>query len=328
MDSLAGRRILVTGAAGFLGSHLVPRLIDRGAEVCALDYPGARRWGLIERAGITAAIRADVRTLGDASHDRALGRVDTIIHLAAVGVVGDLTGVRELVTTNVDGTMAVLLAAQRVGARVINCGSCFEYGSGARWTEDALPAPTTEYGAAKASCWLIAQAFARRTGLELVSLRPFTMYGPMEPPGRLIPSVVRHAIAGKSIDLTPGDQARDFVYVEDVADAFIVAAATDAAIGGTFNVCTGNAVTVRDIVQRVLVGTASTSTARFGALAYRPTELSMLSGDTSRAERILGWRARVSLDEGLDRTIAWFRTVGAGLPEYQLADATSATSDR
>jgi nucleoside-diphosphate-sugar epimerase len=318
VSSLAGRRVLVTGAAGFLGSHLVPRLIDRGAEVCALDFPGARRWSLIERSGIAAAVRADVRDLADAAHDDALGALDTVIHLAAIGVVGDVTNVRELVSANVDGTMAVLLAAQRFGARLINCGSCFEYGSGAAWSEDALPAPTSEYGAAKAAGWLLAQAFSHRTGLEVVSLRPFTMYGPMEPPGRLVPSVVRHALAGRPIDLTPGDQVRDFVYVEDVADAFIAASTTEAAIGGTFNVCSGSAVTVRDIVQRVLQRTGSTAPARFGALSYRPTELPVLSGDTSRAERILGWRARVSLDEGLDRTIDWFRTVGAGLPEYQL----------
>jgi nucleoside-diphosphate-sugar epimerase len=323
VKSLSGRRVLVTGAAGFLGSHLVPRLIDRGAEVCALDYAGARRWGMIERAGIAAAVRADVRSLADGVHDRVFGRLDTIIHLAAVGVVGEVPDVRELVTTNVDGTVAVLLAAQRAGARLVYCGSCFEYGSGARWAEDALPAPTTEYGAAKAAGWLIAQAFARRTNVDLVSLRPFTMYGPMEPPARLIPSVVRHALAGRPIDLTPGDQVRDFVYVEDAADAFIAAATTDAAVGGTFNVCSGEAVTVRDIVQRVLHCTGSTSVARFGALSYRSTELPVLSGDTSRAERILGWRARVSLDEGLERTIAWFRTVGAGLPEYQLAEAAT-----
>jgi nucleoside-diphosphate-sugar epimerase len=323
VGSLAGRRVLVTGAAGFLGSHLVPRLIDRGAAVCALDHAGVRAWRLIERAGITAAVRADVRTLADGAHDRLLGRIDTIIHLAAIGVLGEVPDVRDMVTTNVDGTVAVLLAAQRSRARVIYCGSCFEYGSGARWTEDALPAPTSEYGAAKAAGWLIAQAFARRTGLELVSLRPFTMYGPMEPPGRLIPSVVRHALAGRSIDLTPGDQARDFVYVEDAADAFVAAATTDAAVGGTFNVCTGNAATVRDIVNCVLRRTGSTSMARFGALSYRSTELPVLSGDTARAEQILGWRARVSLEEGLDRTIAWFRAVGAGLPEYQLADAAA-----
>jgi nucleoside-diphosphate-sugar epimerase len=317
VSSLAGRRVLVTGAAGFLGSHLVPRLVDRGAEVCALDFAGARRWSLIERAGLAATVRADVRTLADAVHDASLGTLDTVIHLAAIGVVGDVTDVRELVTANVDGTMAVLLAAQRSGARLIYCGSCFEYGSGASWSEDALPAPTTEYGAAKAAGWLIAQAFARRTGLEVVSLRPFTMYGPMEPPGRLVPLVVRQALADRPIDLTPGDQVRDFVYVEDVADAFIAAATTDAAVGGTFNVCSGTAVTVRDIVERVLRSTGSTSAARFGALSYRPTELAVLSGDTTRAEQILGWRARVTLDEGLSRTIDWFRTVGAGLPEYQ-----------
>ena len=318
MSSLAGRRILVTGAAGFLGSHLVPRLIDGGAEVCALDLPAARHWSLTERSGIAAAVRADVRTLADTAHDDALGAIDTVIHLAAAGVIGEVTNFRELVSANIDGTMAVLLAAQRSGARLIYCGSCFEYGSGAAWTEDALPAPTSEYGAAKAAGWLIAQAFARRTGLEIVSLRPFTMYGPLEPPGRLIPSVVRHALAGRPIDLTAGDQVRDFVYVEDVADAFVVATTTDAAVGGTFNVCSGSAVTVRDIVQRILQQTGSTAPARFGVLPYRPTELPVLSGDTSRAERILGWRARVSLDEGLARTIDWFRAVGAGLPEYQL----------
>jgi len=144
------------------------------------------------------------------------------------------------------------------------------------------------------------------------------MYGPMEPPSRLVPSVVRHALANRPIDLTPGEQTRDFVYVQDVADAFVVAATTDAAVGGTFNICTGTAVSVRDVVLKVLECTQSRTDARFGALAYRPSELPVLSGDPTRAAQILGWRARVSLDDGLARTIAWFRTVGTALPEYQL----------
>jgi nucleoside-diphosphate-sugar epimerase len=247
-----------------------------------------------------------------------LGDVDVIFHLAAVGVVGETGDVRDVVTGNVDGTVAALQAAQRLRSRLIYCGSCFEYGAGSRWTEDGLPAPTTEYGAAKAAGWLVANAFARRTGVEVVSLRPFTFYGPAEPPTRLIPSVVRLALAGRPIDLTPGDQARDFVYVEDVVDAFVAAATTDEAVGGTFNVCTGNAFTVRDIVTRILRCTDSSSEPRFGALSYRSTELSILSGDPTRAERVLGWRARVSLEEGLARTIAWFKQVGTSLPEYQL----------
>lgn len=318
MESLAGRRVLVTGAAGFLGSHLVPRLIAAGAEVCVLDQPNARRWSILERSDLAATLRADVRSLGQPVHDDVLGDIDVVFHLAAVGVVGDGGDVRELVAANIDGTMAALLVAQRLGSRLVYCGSCFEYGAGARWAEDAMPAPTTEYGASKAGGWLLANAFARRTGLEVVSVRPFTMYGPMEPPGRLVPSVVRHALAGHPIDLTPGDQARDFVYVEDVADAFVAAATTDAAVGGTFNICTGTAATVRHVVHRVLECTGSRSEARFGALSYRSTELTILSGDPTRAREVLGWRSRVSLDDGLARTIAWFRSVGTGLPEYQL----------
>jgi nucleoside-diphosphate-sugar epimerase len=308
--------VVVTGAAGFLGSHLVPRLVEAGANVCALDRPNARGWARVE--SMADALRIDVNELATPAHDAAVRGATTIIHLAAAGVVGELPDPREVVHGNIDGTMAVLMAARRLGARVIYCGSCFEYGSGERWTEDALPAPSTEYGAAKSAGWLLAQAFSRRTGIEVVSLRPFTMYGPMEPPGRLVPSVVRRALAGQAIELTPGDQGRDFVYVEDVADAFVAAATHDAAVGGTFNVCTGTAVTVRHVVETVLRSTRSASEARFGALAYRPTEYKMLSGDPSRAERVLGWRARVSLEDGLDRTIAWFKQVGAGLSEYQV----------
>lgn len=314
--------MLVTGAAGFLGSHLVPRLIGAGADVCALDQPRAQHWPELERLGVATAVRADVRALAQPAHDAVLAGISSIIHLAAVGVVPEQIDIRDVVHGNVDGTLAVLMAAQRLGARVIYCGSCFEYGAGAGWTEDALPAPATEYGAAKAAGWLLAHAFARRTGLEVVSLRPFTMYGPGEPPSRLVPSVVRRALAGGAIDLTPGDQARDFVYVEDAADAFVAAATSHEAVGGTFNVCTGEPITVRDLVRQVLAATGSASVARFGALPYRPTEALMLSGDPSRTARVLGWRARVSLEEGLGRTIAWFRDVGAALPEYQLADAT------
>jgi nucleoside-diphosphate-sugar epimerase len=314
----AAPRALVTGAAGFIGAHLVRRLASGGRAVVALARPSSDLWRLDGcPAGVTV-VRGDLRDLGRGTLDAALSDVDVIYHLAAAGVDQAQQDADALVETNVAGTLAVLRLAERVGARrVVYCGSCFEYGAVASATEGMLPAPAAEYGATKAAGWMLAHAFARRTGLAVVSLRPFTVYGPMEGAHRLIPYTILRALDGDVLELTGGEQTRDFVFVDDAVDAFVAAGASPDAAGGTFNVCSGAETSVRHVVETIVELTGGRAVARFGARPYRAVEMWRLSGSPERARAVLGWRAATPLRAGLERTVEWFRAHRAAHAVYR-----------
>jgi nucleoside-diphosphate-sugar epimerase len=237
---------------------------------------------------------------------RDLRGVEVVHHLAAAGVNPRHDSGEEVVAANVVGTLRLLeLATALEVRRLVYCGSCFEYGSGRGLVESTLPRPQSDYAASKSAAWLLAHSYSRRHGLSLVSLRPFTVYGPLESPYRLVPATIMGALDGRRIELTRGEQTRDFVYVDDAVGAF-AAASSDAAIEGTFNVCTGVETAVAELAQCV-VELAGAGEVDLGALPYRDNELWNLSGDPSAAADGLSWRAATPLREGLERTIEWFR---------------------
>lgn len=300
-----GRRVLISGAAGFIGANLVRRLQRGGAVVTAVVRPESHLWRLEGLADDVIVVRADIAGL---SANQLPGPIDVFVHLAAAGVDPARGTERELLATNVQGTLRALETARELGAsRFVCCGSCFEYGEGRGWSEEALPTPRAVYGATKAAAWLLAHALGRRFGLDVVSLRPFTVYGPLEAPHRLIPFSILRALDGEPLELTGGLQTRDFVYVDDVVEAFVCALVSPAAAGGTFNVCTGVEHSVQEVVSMVVDLTGCASRPVFGAKPYRDAEIWTLSGDPRRAREVLGWTARTTLREGLERTIAWFR---------------------
>lgn len=306
---LAGARVLVTGASGFIGAHLVRRLLHLDCDVLALVRTRSDLWRLGDLLDRLSLVPADLAALEPGALVPQLEGVGVVFHLGAAGVApGAGTDATAVVQANVVGTLRLLQAANAVGAgRFVNCGSCFEYGAGADLAESTPPQPATEYGASKAAAGLLAHTYACSHGLPVVTLRPFTVYGPMEALRRLVPHVIRGALNGDRIELTAGDQARDFVYVEDVVDALVRAAVVSEAAGGTFNVATGAPVTVRDVVTAILDITDSDATPHFGGLGYRPTDSLVLSGSTQRAREVLGWTAKTPLQDGLRRTVAWHR---------------------
>ena len=304
-SALAGRRVVVTGANGFIGAHVVNALALAGADVVPVVRGATEPWRLESLAPDVPILRADVRALDEGETVQRVGRADVVLHLAAAGVLPGMHDVRELVDHNVAGTLATMRFAEQIGARrVVCCGSCFEYGNVSRATENLPLRPLSEYGATKAASTTIAQAIGRRIGMEVVVLRPFTVYGPLEDTRRLVPYVMARALAGLDIELTSGRQTRDWVFVDDAVDAFLLAATRPDIGGEIFNVCTGVEVSVRDVVEQIVDEAGGTGTPRFGARADREPEHWTLSGDPTHAAERLGFSTRVSLAEGLARTMS------------------------
>jgi nucleoside-diphosphate-sugar epimerase len=314
-DQVAGRSALVTGAAGFIGAQLTRRLLDVGFRVAALVRPTSDLWRMKPYMGSVDLVLGELGSRDSEWLGQAMVGTDFVFHLAARGVNPGEQDEEDLVRSNVLGTLQVLKQAHlaHVG-RVVYCGSCLEYGPGIRHKEDGPIVPVSSYSVSKSAAWLFAQTFSKKTGLPVVGLRPFHVYGPLEDSARLIPYAVERALGDGDLHLTGGEQSRDFVFVADVVEAFLAAAVGKVASGDVFNVCSGEAVRIREVVAAVLRLTRSRASPKWGSLPYREGEIRELSGDPGRARRALAWRATTPLDEGLRRTIDWVRSASPPNP--------------
>lgn len=306
---MVGRRAVVTGAAGFIGTHLVKRLLGQGLQVVAVVRPTSDLWRLKPLLDRVSLVMGELGGRESAWLGEAMVGTDWVFHLAARGVNPGEQDDEDLVRSNLLGTMQVLKEAHlaHVG-RVVCCGSCLEYGQGLLHKEDDPIVPVSSYSVAKSAAWLYAQMFSKRTGLPIVGLRPFHVYGPLEGSSRLIPYAIRCALEERDLLLTGGEQSRDFVFVADVVEAFLAAAVGKVASGEIFNVCTGEAVQIREVVTTLLRLTGSRARATWGALPHREGEIWELSGHPGKARRELAWTATTTLDEGLRETIDWARS--------------------
>lgn len=305
---LSGKRVLVTGAAGFIGSQLARALLACGCRVSVLLRRSSDCWRLRDILSQLKIHHGDLSNLSFEEARAGLSSSDMIFHLAAAGIDAGKPDAGEILKTNVLGTLTLLKLARHWNVeRFINCGSCSEYGKGNFLAEDAPLAPICEYGVSKVSAGILAKVFQQKYGVPVVSLRPFMAYGPFEARQRLIPHVILSALEGRDIELTAGEQTRDFVFVEDVVEAFLKASIAPGVVGETFNIATGRATSVREAVLTILNLMETTAKPFFGARPYRDSELWESSGDPRKAEARLNWKAGVSLAEGLRKTIRWFQ---------------------
>ena len=302
-----GVRVLVTGGSGFIGSHLVESLLERGADLHCLLRPQSRA----DRLGsVRASLRVHRADLGDrAAVEEVIraARPEVVFHLAAVGVTDVNVAPLLAVRVNVEGTLNLLQALDGQYRVLVHVGTCYEYGDNEPpFREEQWPRPWLTYAITKATVWHFCRQFVRSRGWPLVVVRPFSVYGPRQPSSTFIPACICAALKGRDFAMTGGEQRRDFVYVSDVVDGMLRAASNPAAIGSTFNLCSGHEVSLYKVACRVVELVGRPIAIRRGAVPYRDNEVWRLVGDNSRARRVLGWTPRVSLTEGLRRTIAWF----------------------
>lgn len=312
MKTLEGKKVLVTGATGFIGSHLVRAALEAGAETAALARPGSslsRLSGVLDRVELVRADLLDRRTLTETV--RSL-RPQVIFHLAAVTDVSRGLASLDRSLADLRAAMNVVCAVEAAGTeRLVHTGTCEEYGDNeAPFTEDQPPNPVSPYSASKAAATLYLRMFHKTTGLPVVILRPFLTYGPGQSPRRLLSQAMLSALTGRALDMTAGEQTREFNYVSDVVDGIMRAAAAEGVEGEIINIGCGEERRVRDVVEEVYRAAGAPLNVRFGALPYREGEAMRFYCDNSKARRLLGWRPGVGLAEGIRLTLRWLEEEG------------------
>lgn len=302
--NVEGKRILVTGGAGFIGSHLVRAALGEGASVTVMDRDrGTRLDGL--HAEFVQADMAE--PLGD-----TLKRIepDIIFHLAGFTLPGrDPKFVAASLRANVVATVNVLESLRGTTFESFIFTSCSEiYGAknATPFREDMLPEGTSPYSASKLAGETYCNLYHGTYGYPTTVLRPFNVYGPMQSPTLLVPQAFVSCLKKQDFVMTKGEQTREFNYVDDTVRAFLLAAGEKRARGETLNIGCGEDHPVREVVDMIISLFGNGISARH-TLPYRENEVWRMRSDSTKAEHMLGWKPTTALNEGLALTAAWYR---------------------
>lgn len=281
------------------------RLIDAGTRVWGGIYPTDQPEAILPPS--TLRVPLDVRAATSVEQAVEASDPDIIFHLAAVGVTDPTVSAREALSVNVQGTVHLLESARRRDIeRIVLLGTCHEYG--ARETPEGLD-PGNFYAASKLASWAFARAYWRAFGSSVIVGRPFQVYGPGQPRKTLIPAAIHAALAGEDFRMTEGKQRRDFIYISDLVEALMTLATASDALGQSLDLGTGQAVTVREVVERIWAIMEPRGRILTGALPYRSGGAVHLVADADRTAQLIGWRARVGLEHGLRNTISHIEAI-------------------
>jgi len=318
--NIEGAKCLVTGGAGFIGSHLVDALIRKKCSVRVLDnLVNGKLENLSNRYNNKFEFfRGSITDPFDVR--KTVENIDVVFHLACLGVRHSIVHPFENHRVNAEGSLHVIDAAHRAKvSRFLYCSSSEVYGT-AEYVpipESHPTKPCTVYGSSKLAGEAYARAYYETYGMKIVIIRPFNTYGPRShhegDAGEMIPKSIVRALNGKPIMVFgDGCQTRDFTYVEDIADALVAGVECDDMIGKTFNIGSNFEISIKELAQRIL-GIVSNQESEIVFTPSRPGDVLQLKADSGKFTEICGWKPKVSFDEGLKRTIDFFRNHPSGI---------------
>lgn len=307
------RKVLVTGASGFLGSHMVKSFVNAGWHVYAGMRTSSDSWRLKfllpdDKANFirTELDLRDPDTIRIALEDT---RPKLIVHCAAYGADSKHRDMAKAIAINIMGTAYMVYYSKRVGAkRFVHVGTCLEYGDHSDPIKEDIPLrPRGIYGSTKAAASIVALERAKSVALPIAVIRPYNIYGPLDGSHKFIPQVILGCLTQSTINLTPGEQIRDYVYVDDVVRACFLLAECDPFFSGEeFNIGSGRPITIRTLGETVadVVGNGR-QYLQWGAIDYRSEEVMHIVANASKASKILGWQARMPLKKGLQSVLTF-----------------------
>jgi dTDP-glucose 4,6-dehydratase len=305
---------LITGAGGFIGSHLAERMVELGARTRAMvRYNSAGSRGWLEASAVRGELEIVASDVTDSDGVRGAVRgVDAVFHLAAlIGIPYSYDAPRSYVRTNVEGTLNVLQAARDEGVeRVVHTSTSEVYGTALRVPidEEHPLQGQSPYSASKIGADKMAEAFHRSFELPVAVVRPFNTFGPRQSARAVIPTIISQLLAGVD-ELRLGNLAptRDLNYVQNTVDGFVAAAASPAAVGEVINLGTGREISIADLVTLLMetIGRQVPVVAQAARVRPDNSEVERLLADVGKAQRLLDWTPRVTLEQGLRATIEW-----------------------
>ncbi len=310
------KRILVTGADGFIGSHLTELLVQEGAHVKALClYNSFNTWGWLDESPCLADIEVVAGDVRDAHFCLAATRnVDLVFHLAAlIAIPYSYTAPGSYVDTNVKGSLNICQAVLANGCeRIIHASTSETYGTAryAPMDENHPLQPQSPYSASKIGADMTVMSFYHAFNLPAVIARPFNTYGPRQSARAVIPAIIIQLLAGAdTVRLGDARPTRDFTYVEDTCRGLAALAACDAAVGQTVNIGSGREIAIGDLARLIIEIMHCDVRVEHDPRRLRPaaSEVDRLCCDNAKLKRLTGFVPETALREGLERTIAWFR---------------------
>jgi dTDP-glucose 4,6-dehydratase len=312
---LSGQRVLVTGAGGFIGSHLVERLVELGAQVRALvHYNSLDSWGWLDsspRRHELEVVAGDIGDLGSVRH--AMRDCRVVFHLAAlIAIPYSYRAPASYVHTNVGGTLNVLEAARECSVqRLVHTSTSEVYGTALRVPiDEGHPLQgQSPYSATKIGADKLAEAFQRSFDVPVVTVRPFNTFGPRQSARAVIPTIIAQCLAGDIVRLGNLEARRDLNYVANTVEGYVLAASTNQAVGRTVNLGSGADISIGELAQLIarLLGREIMVVGDPQRLRPERSEVDRLVADNTLARSLLGWHPTVSLEDGLRKTIAWMQ---------------------
>ena len=309
------KKVLVTGAGGFIASHLVERLVGEGAQVRAfVRYNSRNDVGMLRTVSPDVfsqleVMRGDLRDIEAVRN--AVRDSDTVFHLGAlIAIPYSYVNPREVIDVNIMGTMNVLMAARDFGVRrVVHTSTSEVYGT-AQYVpiDEAHPLQgQSPYSASKIGADKIAESFYRSFDVPVVTLRPFNTYGPRQSTRAVITTIITQALTQNEVKLGSLEPSRDFTFVTDTANGFLRVAEADNVLGEEINLGNDNTIRIGDLASKIFDIIGKTPNVVTDAQRVRPgkSEVMKLWASNKKAKEMIGWEPRVTLDEGLRLTIEW-----------------------
>lgn len=307
-NSLKNKKVFITGGCGFIGSHLVKRLLSLNANIFLLKRPSTDIWRIKDHGDKISFFNGDITNPLDV--DRCIKTIapDYIFHLAAYGVDSAQKDYIKAGNINILGTLNIFNSLKYVDCKkIINMGSCAEYGDmQIKMKEDLCVKPSSIYGSTKACSTILSHQLAAENHIDIVTLRPFGIFGEGEEPHKFFSYIILSILKGQDVHLTPCQQYRDYCYVENIVDAMIMSAENFNLKNEILNVGTGTSKPLKYYVDMIYKLTNSSLKPQYGALAYRKNEMWNPCPDISKIKSLLGWSPKISLEEGLSKTIRWY----------------------